>query len=486
VEESFDALRRLGNQEDDVQDGEQHPRLAARLRTTLRNMRTRPPMIARSSLISAAAAALSLAACADLDADAGADHAFGIPESNGIRGTNTMAVISGLVPAIGLSGPGGSDIGNGLSLTSSLSQGLASTNGFMTTEAGRKTVAYLVKCALASNDTLFKTDERGRQYAFGGQLGLCPQWKTGGIATDRACQNMVSACMMAFVNSVGVQIPIWITSEHPKIGWGLSPSYPLQEGTFFGNILLTGTLGALGMPGTTAPKAYFCGGTGSVSSIVAGRLDAFSPNTPYVNPYGTGSMCTAGQTVPGPTTPGKFDPDGFKRACVGSTCFENGEPITVWRNNVYTPGFDSVYRYALSPMHVGGKAIDVASGATANGTAVQQYAGVAFERQRFAILKSGTSSNWQLAMKIDTNKCIGPVGNGTDNGTLIEIQDCNAGNNQAWTITASMLSAGFMLKNVASNRCLEVAAGGTADGTPLQLFDCNTGNNQKFKLSVSF
>jgi hypothetical protein len=356
----------------------------------------------------------------------------------------------------------------------------------MTTDAGRKTVAYLVRCALAPSDTLFKADQFGRQYSFAGELGLCPQWKTSGIATDRACQNMISACMMAFVNTAGVKIPIWLASEHPKIGWGVSPSYPLQEGTFFGNIMMTGNLGALGMPGTNGPKAYFCGGTGFVSSIVAGRLSAFDSNAPYVNPYGTGAMCVAGQTVAGPTSPGKFDPDGFKRACVGSTCFEHGEPITVWRNSFYTPGFDAVYRYGLSPMHVSGKAVDVPSGATSNGTSVQQYANRGVDGQKFAILKSGTSSNWQLAMKINPNKCVGPVGNGTDNATRLEIQDCNAGNNQAWTITAGANSGALTLRNVAAGRCLEVPSGATADGTPLQLFDCGSGNNQKFSLSASY
>ena len=56
----------------------------------------------------------------------------------------------------------------------------------MTTDAGRKTIAYLVRCALASNDTLTKRDQNGTQYTFPGGMGLCPQWKNGGVATDRS------------------------------------------------------------------------------------------------------------------------------------------------------------------------------------------------------------------------------------------------------------------------------------------------------------
>ena len=60
--------------------------------------------------------------------------------------------------------------------------GLSSINGLMTTAAGRKTVAYLVKCALAANDSLVKQDQNGTNYTFAGGIGLCPAWKNGGVA----------------------------------------------------------------------------------------------------------------------------------------------------------------------------------------------------------------------------------------------------------------------------------------------------------------
>ena len=200
---------------------------------------------ARTSLILGAAAALSLAACADLGDDADGDEAAAVEGTNGL-----------------VSSPTASTAINGLSLTNGLvvderplqhqrsltdqralqHERPVETNGLMTTDGGRKTVAYLVKCALAANDTLVKQDAERTSVHLPGGLGLCPQWKNGGIATDRACQNMVSACMMAFVNTAGVHIPIWLDSESPTIGWGVSPNYPKQEGTFFGNIMMTGNL----------------------------------------------------------------------------------------------------------------------------------------------------------------------------------------------------------------------------------------------------
>ena len=57
----------------------------------------------------------------------------------------------------------------------------------MTTSGGRKTVAYLVKCALAANDTLVKAGPERHHYTFAGGIGLCPAWKNGGVSTNPAC-----------------------------------------------------------------------------------------------------------------------------------------------------------------------------------------------------------------------------------------------------------------------------------------------------------
>ena len=56
----------------------------------------------------------------------------------------------------------------------------------MTTSAGRKTVSYLVKCALAANDSLVKADQNGNNYTFAGGIGLCPAWKSGDVHANAA------------------------------------------------------------------------------------------------------------------------------------------------------------------------------------------------------------------------------------------------------------------------------------------------------------
>ena len=90
----------------------------------------------------------------------------------------------------------------------------------MTTSAGRKTVSYLVKCALASNDSLVKADQNGNNYTFAGGIGLCPAWKTRRRGDQRASAwRAISACMMAHVNTAGVHVPLWLDSnDTPSAG----------------------------------------------------------------------------------------------------------------------------------------------------------------------------------------------------------------------------------------------------------------------------
>ena len=81
----------------------------------------------------------------------------------------------------------------------------------------------------------------------------------------------------------------------------MSPNYPKQEGTFFGNIIMTGNLSALAMPNVNAPVAYFCEGAGISAGVVAGRLTSGATNVPYKNPYGANVKCVDRSTRSGPT-----------------------------------------------------------------------------------------------------------------------------------------------------------------------------------------
>src|SRR5260370_22269005 len=164
--------------------------------------------------------------------------------SDGDQGVHSLLVtVNGLASINGLSSTNGLATGNGLSTTNGLgtSNGLSSTNGLMTTADGRNTVAYLVRCALAAGTSIVKKDQYGNSYTFPGEMGLATQWRDN--TCDGACQERISSCMLAHVNTAGVHIPLWVVSEDPSVGWGLNSLYPNQAGSVFGNIFVKGAHG---------------------------------------------------------------------------------------------------------------------------------------------------------------------------------------------------------------------------------------------------
>src|SRR5712671_2384296 len=226
--------------------------------------------------------------------------------------------------------------GNGLSSINglALTNGLATANGLMTTTEGRNTVAYLVRCALPAGHSIKKTVD-GITYQFNGAVGLAPEWEQG--ACDRDCQEKVSACMMALVNTSGVHIPLWLTASMPEIGWGQNASYPDLEGAFFGNIFVTDSSGRV--------PAYFCEGSTHLG-LVPGRVGADQTGSPYRNPWGDGGLCDGPSHCSSAGVPSTDDqPDGY------SSCKGYRHVVTVWRSGNFKPAFDPAAKYSIRNVH---------------------------------------------------------------------------------------------------------------------------------------
>jgi hypothetical protein len=233
----------------------------------------------------------------------------GLSSANGLSGNGLSG--NGLsgngLSGNGLSGNGLS--GNGLSLYGLGSNGLTSDSYLMNSADGRTTISYLVRCALPANQTITKSDQSGASYSFTGQIGVAPEWEWGNCSTD--CQQQVSACMLAHVNTSGQHIALWLVGDSPAIGWTLSPSYPDEEGSFFGNIF------------ESPPTAYYCNGKDFDVGVVPGRLGAGEGNAPYQDPFTADSgycrqNCAAADYPNGDS--------GYK------ACFGYNHVVTVWRN----------------------------------------------------------------------------------------------------------------------------------------------------------
>jgi hypothetical protein len=223
--------------------------------------------------------------------------ASGVQTLNGLRSVNGLRTVNGLRSV----------------------NGLSSSTGLMTTAPGRIVVEYLVRCALARGDSITKEDASGVSYTFAGQLGLGPEWKDG--ACDDGCQQAISACMLAHVNTTGVHIPLWLVSPDPAIGWGTDPQYPNREGSFFGNIFTPN-------PSSGLVDAFYCNGPGFSTDVVPGRLGAAQSGAPYTDPYVT-TNDPAGTCAPCAST----RPDGPSSCTADRVSF--GSPITVWRGQTF-------------------------------------------------------------------------------------------------------------------------------------------------------
>ncbi|AEV83634.1 alpha-L-arabinofuranosidase [Actinoplanes sp. SE50] len=120
----------------------------------------------------------------------------------------------------------------------------------------------------------------------------------------------------------------------------------------------------------------------------------------------------------------------------------------------------------------GGKCTDVGGDDTGgNGTAVQIW-----DCQSYAVDQHWFhQSNGALRT---LGRCLDINGNGTANGTPVELWDCNGVGGQVW-----QQQADGSLRNPQSGRCLDAPNGTTANGTRLQIWDCNGSAAQKFTLS---
>ena len=73
-------------------------------------------------------------------------------------------------------------------------------------------------------------------------------------------------------------------------------------------------------------------------------------------------------------------------------------------------------------------------------------------------------------------KCVDVAGAATANGTAIQLYDCNGTGAQRWS------TANGTLVNTGSGKCLDVTGGNTANGTRLQIWSCGNGANQQWVL----
>ncbi|MER8068604.1 ricin-type beta-trefoil lectin domain protein [Streptomyces sp. NPDC094034] len=117
-----------------------------------------------------------------------------------------------------------------------------------------------------------------------------------------------------------------------------------------------------------------------------------------------------------------------------------------------------------------GKCLDVAGGASANGTAVQLYDCNGSTAQRWTV---GTDATIR-----SLGKCLDVTSASTANGAKVQLYDCNGSGAQQWSYNAGTGD----IVNTAADKCLDVTDNSSANGARAQIWTCTGAANQKWRL----
>jgi len=334
------------------------------------------------------------------------------------------------------------------------STALSSASTLMNSSSGRTLISYMVKCALPSGHSITKKDTNGVSYNFPGLIGTASEWETSGCGTT--CQERMSACLMAHVNTSGVHIPIWLDSEG-AIGWGQSTSYPYQEGSFFGNVFIS------------PPVAHFCNGKDFDSGTVPGRLGAGQNGAPYNDPYGTPGPCASYCTPSSSTTNGVAD--GYSN-CSGYT-----HVVTVWRN------FDANTQYKICNKG-NGLCLSVSGASTATNAAIIQSSYTASNSQKWTITQIAPKQ--YKIINVNSGLALDIYGGHTTDGTAAIQYTYKGSANQLWSFTSLADQLGSYVISPTTNTASSLSpaqTGNMSSGTAIQEWTYNTADLQKWYIS---
>jgi endo-1,4-beta-xylanase len=169
-------------------------------------------------------------------------------------------------------------------------------------------------------------------------------------------------------------------------------------------------------------------------------------------------------------TPLLFECNGNKKAAYNSTldALNSATPNpTTSGPNPTTPPSSSPPSSASEIVGVqSGRCIDVPNASRNNGTRVQLYDCNGQSQQ----LWTYTSSR---QLRVYGDMCLDAAGSG--NGAAVQIYSCHSQTNQQWNVNSNGTISG-----VQSGRCLDVWS--TANGAQVQLYSCHGQANQRFNL----
>jgi len=195
----------------------------------------------------------------------------------------------------------------------------------------------------------------------------------------------------------------------------------------------------------------------------------------------TGSV-TFSMIVMNPLTSGYHPVAGPVHVDLASGCMDdagnssaNGAKVQIWACNG-GPSQNWTFQPNGNPggtgtLTINGKCLDIYNRGTASRTPVQLYTCNSGSNQQWLIDGSGGE-----LYNPNSGKCLTDPG-GTTNGTQLWIDTCSGINtNQAWILPASPVQSGV------TGKCTDDTGNGSGNGTKIQIWTCTGGSSQKFTL----
>jgi glucosylceramidase len=128
----------------------------------------------------------------------------------------------------------------------------------------------------------------------------------------------------------------------------------------------------------------------------------------------------------------------------------------------------------------GGKALDMPSASTANGTKLQQWTWGNTANQKWQTVDGG--NGYVRLVNVNSNKSLDITGPSTANGALVQQYDWNSTDSQAWLVQQQS-DGTYRILNKYSNKVLDVIGSSTADGAGIQQWDWTGAENQRWWFS---
>lgn len=94
----------------------------------------------------------------------------------------------------------------------------------------------VLECALPF-ETQLVVGEGDRAVTFNGYWGLAPEWAEG--PCEEACQEWVSACLLARTNAYGLPVSIYVDGDNPTLRALVTPDrqgFTVREAAYYGNV----------------------------------------------------------------------------------------------------------------------------------------------------------------------------------------------------------------------------------------------------------